>query len=215
MANIIETLRREAAVIRGAPWSVSVIALAVAGCVWFLVKEIDAGTISAKNATIETQRTQIDAYRDKLNGATPDEAKAHLDDLTARIVKLEPRTLSRDRTLLLQLLNQPSGNQYVVDIDVDQFCTDCGQYAQEFWTLLSDAHWKISTTTGIRDSQSISSTGLAVLTPSLTNPLPEATALTRALKAANIPFELKAGGAPQVDDAIAKVAGVVITRANH
>ena len=56
MSDFFEQLQREWAVIRGAPWSFLTAVAIIAGGIWFFLSEINQGTLSAKDATIETLR---------------------------------------------------------------------------------------------------------------------------------------------------------------
>ena len=78
MFDFIEKIRKELAVIRGALWSVAIIAAVVAAVVWFFAGQIYGSAVSAKDATIETLKTQNDSYKEKLSGATPEEAKKRI-----------------------------------------------------------------------------------------------------------------------------------------
>jgi hypothetical protein len=71
-------------------------------------------------------------------------------------------------------------------------CLDCNQYAEEFADIFSEAHWSIRTPMIERPSTK-SPKGIAVLSPDTNNPPPSAVALIRALKAADIPFDLMLG----------------------
>lgn len=74
MSGVIETIQKEWAVIRGAPWSFAIVASVMAAVAYFFSWTTHEGAISQKNATIETLKTQNDAYKEKLRGASPDEA---------------------------------------------------------------------------------------------------------------------------------------------
>ena len=53
-----EALASVRAVIRGAPWSFVTAVAIMAGVIWFFLSEINQGTFSAKDATIETLKAQ-------------------------------------------------------------------------------------------------------------------------------------------------------------
>ncbi len=94
MLDFIERIRKEWAVIGGAPWSFATAIGIVAVASWFIIGQMNSATLSWKNATIEAQKAQIDSYKDKLSGATPEEAKARIDELEARVAKVEHRPIS-------------------------------------------------------------------------------------------------------------------------
>lgn len=61
MPDIVERIQKEWAVISGAPWSIAITTVLLCGAIWFLVNQINNGTISAKDATIESLKAQIEA----------------------------------------------------------------------------------------------------------------------------------------------------------
>jgi hypothetical protein len=71
VSDFIETIRKEWATIRGAPWSFLTAIVVVGGALWIFMELIHSGEISGKDATIEAQKAQIESYKDKLSGATP------------------------------------------------------------------------------------------------------------------------------------------------
>src|SRR5579859_7548993 len=71
---------------------------AILGTVWWLMDWRYGGIISGRDGIIANKDSEItllrgqrDDYKDKLSGATPDQAKARIDDLENRLAKLEPR----------------------------------------------------------------------------------------------------------------------------
>jgi hypothetical protein len=193
VSDFIETIQKEWAVISGAPWSFATVIVAVGVILWLFVNQINSGTISAKDATIETLKIQNESYKQKLNGASPEEAKARMDALEARVSRVEPRRLSHEqKKTIAENATLPAGTSYALSIESDKRCPDCTQYADEFSDIFSEAHWAISTPTVERPSTK-SSKGIAVLSPDPNSPLPAAAALIHALKAANVPFDLMPG----------------------
>jgi hypothetical protein len=198
MPDPIETLRKEWPVIKAAPWSLVAVVTIVGVLMWFFMGAVNQGTISAKDATIQTLTTQVASYKEKLNGATPDEAKSRIDALERKVeerfAKFEPRHVSKVQHELISkvILSMPQGS-YSISIQSDMGCSDCKQYAADFLSIFPRPAWSVIMPSVMGPSAS-SPKGLAILTPDPANPLPEATALVSALNAANIPFDLKAGG---------------------
>ena len=192
MSGFFERLQKEWAVIRGAPWSFLTAVAIVAGAIWFFLRETNHGTLSAKDATIETLKAQNDSCKEKLSGATPEEAKARIA-LEALVSRIEPRRLSHEQKKAITAnVMLPEGASYLLSITSDMSCMDCNQYADEFSGVLSEAHWVIRTPM-VEKPGTKSPKGIAVLSPDPNNPLPEAAALMRALRAADIPFDMMPG----------------------
>ena len=194
MSDIIERIKQEWGVISAAPWSAAIIATVTGGCIWFFVNQINAGTLSAKDATIETLKTENQSYKDKLNGASPDEARAQINDLENRLAKIEPRRLREDerRAIARFVVIPAAGKQFLISIESDMSCPDCAQYAADFLAITDNAHWS-SIAPKVMGVTRASPKGIAILTPDPGSPLPEAEAFVRGLTEAKIPFDLKAG----------------------
>jgi hypothetical protein len=149
--------------------------------------------VASKSSQIELLDRQIADYKDKLNGASPSDAKARIDVLEARVIRVEPRQLSTEqKKTIIKNVILPPGMFYELSIESDIRCLDCNQYAEEFSDIFSEVHWNIRTPMIERPSIK-SPKGIAVLSPDPSNPLPAAAALIRALKAADIPFDLMPG----------------------
>jgi hypothetical protein len=196
MSDFFEKLQKEWAVIRGAPWSFFTAVAIIAGAIWFFLSEINQGTLSAKDATIETLKQQNESYKEKLNGATPEEAKARIAALEARVSRVEPRQLSHEqKKTITEKVMLPMSRlraSLALSIESDVRCLDCNQYAEEFSVIFSESHWAIKTPMVERPSTK-SPKGIAVLSPDPNNPLPAAGLLISALIAADIPFDLMSG----------------------
>lgn len=77
-------------------------------------------------------------------------------------------------------------------INSDVSCPDCGQFAAGFEDILTRAHWKIAMGM-VAGPGNASPTGITIETPDPLHPSPEAESLIRALREANVPFDLKKG----------------------
>ena len=103
------------------------------------------------------------SYKEKLNGASPEEAKPGIDALEARVSRVEPRRLSPEqKKIITENATLPAGASYALSMESDMRCPDCNQYAEEFSDIFSEAHWAISTPMVERPSTK-SSKGIAVL----------------------------------------------------
>jgi hypothetical protein len=193
VSDIIEKIQKEWAVIHGAPWSFFAASVVIAGAIWFFLNQINSGTISGKDATIETLKTQNESYKEKLNGASPEEAKTRIDALEAKVAKLEPRRLYPEKLeTVSKLIKTLPPMPYNLSIEADMACADCNQYAADLQSAFPQPPWSVIMPM-IAGPSVRSPKGLAILTPDPKNPLPEAAAIASALTAADIPFDLMAG----------------------
>ena len=55
-------------IIKNTPWFFGISVIAIGAFAYFLSWAVHEGIVSQKNATIETLKTQNDAYKEKLNG---------------------------------------------------------------------------------------------------------------------------------------------------
>lgn len=186
----IGKLEKQWAVIRGAPiYFVTALGAAIV-VIWFLVNWADKAVIDGKTQAIETLNIQLKAYKDKLDGATPDEAKQKIAALEARVKGIEPRRLSttqRDKISSI-IKTLPPGDHYL-NIESDMQCSDCYYFGNDFQSLFPQPPWIVKSI-GIQVPSERSITGLAVLTDDPNNPSPEAAIIAKALKAIDIPFEM-------------------------
>ncbi len=182
--------------ISGAPWSLSGIGVVIVSCTWLFVNYINSATISAKDATIETLRTERDDYKTKLSGATPDEAKARITALEAKIKDIEPRAILKDQKIILNTLisGLPNSASREVWIAYYDRCIDCSAYAVDFMHLFPIPPWSVNMIT-MGKSPLASPKGLALLVPDVTHLTVEANTIVTALTTLHVDFDLKDGAA--------------------
>ena len=146
-------------------------------------------------------RQQIAEYRDKLGGASPDEAKTALDILTDEVAalqaQLKPRRVdARQRQIITERLKIPTGTQYPLAIVHEGGCWDCPQYAADFdGTFRSIPGLLVSNrvTMGLTQRPP---RGLAVLVSDPLHPSAQETTLLQALQGAGIEFDLQGARSP-------------------
>ena len=204
MPGPIETLHQEWPVVKGAFWSFLILAVILVAVTWGFFTLIHGAENAGKDATIESLKQEVESYKDKLSGATPEEAKAKIADLQAkvtdlearldvRLTRVEPRRLTDDQRHIISTSiagRESSGDDHGTFLETEMGCTDCSQYAAGFSASLNDAHWKI-VSGGFFGGSSTSPKGVTIFTLDPANPSPEAKALADAFTAAKIPFDLK------------------------
>jgi hypothetical protein len=187
------------ALISAAPIPFSLVTIAIVGIVWVVVNWSYNAVLSSKNSQIELLERQVADYKDKLSGATPNEAKARIDSLETRLSRIEPRRLLvEQRNIITSYVTVPYGVNYMISVQSEMACGDCRQYFDDFQDILYNAHWNIERIS-LSNATAASPKGIAILTPDIHHPLPEASVLTTALKAAKIDFDLKTGLYPARD----------------
>jgi hypothetical protein len=217
MEPIIKYVVGEMRVIAKAPATFFVALLVLGAAIWWAMDWRYGRHLSTKDGEISLLTRQRDDYKDKLGGASPDEAKARIDtlekQLDERLAKIEPRHLSQQQIEIIRSsLARLRGSNFALSIQSDMSCTDCAIYAADFQSVISETGWAIKMPK-IMAASMASPKGLAILTPDRNNPLPEARALIDALTKAQIPFDLKSGsdfrGLPGID--APKIVALLIT----
>jgi hypothetical protein len=180
-------------VIARAPGTLAMATLALSVLIWTAISWEKNAVIEQLTGQIQLQDRQLADYKDKLNGASPSDAKARIDALEARVSRIESRRLSNEqKKIIIENAMLVARAFSALSIVSDIRCLDCNEYAEEFSDIFREVHWTIKTSMVDRPTTK-SPKGIAVLSPDPNNPLPAAAALIRALKAANIPFDLMPG----------------------
>jgi hypothetical protein len=181
------------AMIRAAPRPHIVFVALVAGGIWWAMDwkySTDIvhlkSTIDSRDAEIRLVTTQRDDYKEKLGGASPDQAKARMDALEKRLTQFEPRRLPHEqRTKLISVLRRMPN--IPIEVRFEGTCADCNQYANDFNVVFSAAGWPtlLISAFGITGSPK----GLTVFIYDIDNVAPEGALLTQSLESANVPFD--------------------------
>lgn len=146
--------------------------------------------LGSKDEQIASVRRQWDEYKDKLSGASPDEAKAKIEALERRLLMVEPRKLrAEQREAIAGVLRSAAGEAHTVQVAHDAACTDCNGYAAEVGAAIRDAPgWVIVNAMAMGPSVQ-SAKGVAVLVPDLNNPGRTTSLLMRAFSEAGVAFD--------------------------
>src|ERR1700722_19830693 len=120
------------------------IAVLIFGAVWWLMDWRYGGIVSNRDSEITLLKGQRDDYKDKLSGATPDQAKAHIDALKGQVSALETRLGAVEgRRLTDQQFAFLKGHlaglaNVTVNISTEGNCSDCNIYGEDFATLFAE-----------------------------------------------------------------------------
>lgn len=176
-------------------WETPVPVIAAGIAIWFLLRWYFSGTYKTRldnaKSTKELLERQLQEYRDKLSGASPDEAKARLDALEARLDGLSPRRLSSDqRNVLSAALDKFSGSP--VDIYQDMGVPDARRLSQDIGAAFNAARWDV-TTPSIMGLNSPPISGIAIKVSNSENLTEAQAAIVDAFKKAKLEFDLQTG----------------------
>jgi hypothetical protein len=173
---VIKYILGESRTLRNAPASAIAIILGVFSVVWIAMDWRYAGIIAnrdgiiaSREAAINLIATQRDDYKDKLGGASPDQAKSRMDalekanaTLSARLSVISKRLKpvypleDEEKERLIQLLGEvPKNSRFHVDIFWPQLNGNPGN-AYVIAKLFSSAQWDVT----VKRADSISGHGL-------------------------------------------------------
>jgi hypothetical protein len=166
-----------------------------------LVLLIAAGAVWHFRGESAALRQELSEYRDKLGGASAEEAKRALDALTNEVTALEARVKprrvdARQREILMERLKLPNGTQYPLAIVHEGGCWDCPQYA-------ADLAGALRSIPGVQVSNRVTmglaqrpARGLAVVLSDPQHPSAQEAVLLQALQGAGIEFDLERARSP-------------------
>lgn len=193
MPDLFGKIAQEWAVITAAPVAFTVVISAACLIVWLAIKWSYQSVLDGKNAEIALLRRQKDDYKDKLSGASPDEAKAKIDDLERRLLLVEPRRLTTEqREAIVRVLSASATPSRVVDVAHDVSCSDGGRYGGEIASTIRRAPGWMIREPAVMGRGIKSPKGLAVVTPDPRNPAEAARLLIRAFSEAGVDFDVLA-----------------------
>src|SRR4051812_37167246 len=179
LQHIRNFLANEGRVIREAPGFFTIACVIAVLISWFVVSQLYSLRLGNKDSLIETRDATIKYdeallanYREKLKGASPEEAAGQIQKLNQEISSLKremadlsKKQRSREMADVDQKQRSQSGRRLseeekrkfanaarsfknvspVIEIAYDGNCTDCNQYSADFLNLLSTIQgWKVS-----------------------------------------------------------------------
>ena len=188
-------------VIEAAPWAFAAIMLAFVAVavpsIWAVLSysyrtrmESFQARLGSKDDQVASLQRQRDEYKDKLSGASPDEAKAKIEALERRLLLVEPRRLrAEQREVIIGVLRSAAAEAHTVQVAHDAACTGCNGYAAEVGAAIRDAPGWMIVNAMVMGPSVQSAKGMAVLVPDLNNPGRAASLLMRAFSEAGVAFE--------------------------
>jgi hypothetical protein len=173
-----------------------VLAALITGVVWWLMDWRYGGVIAGRDGAIANRDSEIallkgqrDDYKDKLKGATPDQAKARIDALEARFASLEPRRLTTSqRAGLIARLTSRMGDVPAITI-VSETSGDSLQFAADFASVFrASGTWNVSEGSFMGlGSRPMSGVAVRITDP----PSRAATVVMNALRSEGIGFDIQ------------------------
>jgi hypothetical protein len=194
--STVASVSQQFATVLAAPVPFLLVVGIVAFGIWKFLSHHYSGRISAKDDLIALKQAQVDDYKEKLSGASPDEAKARLDALEQRIEEgleaLAPRTLSEDQLQkIVQVLDGFSGSH--VTVAHDAVVADAAPLARSLSAAFLAARWTTSMPI-VMGLGNPPPSGIGVKVADRNNLTLPQQAICDALRSADIPFDIQQGG---------------------
>ena len=153
--DLVDTLGREWRVIAGAPLTILAVATLAAGGSWAAAHSRQRSRIKALESDLGQTRAEVSLYQERLQVASPDDAKAKIDALRSRLRNLEPppRLTPSQWQSAHAAAASKTGR---IAISHDSGIPAKAQLTADLREIFSRAGWKVFTgaTTGADDSPS-------------------------------------------------------------
>jgi hypothetical protein len=186
----------------------------IVAVVWWLMDWRYGGIIANKDSEIVLLKGQRDDYREKLSGATPDQAKARIDALETRLARLEPRRLTdTQREDLASRVRLSGGTPRSIEVARDIDCTDCSALVADIAAAFGASGWQVQTPKMMGPSNPPPS-GVAVRCADPAHPSAEERMVIDAMRAIGLGFDAQpniAGGAINFGST-SRVLQILVTR---
>ena len=142
MGDILDALRDNWEAVAQAPWAFALWTMIVSGAIWAAVNHLKANQLENLKSRLALRDDEIADYRRKLEGASPDEAKARMDMLEHEIARLKPRELSNEdiAAITLAASTSPGAVAIVYDMAYSAGQRMAGQMQRAF----AAAGWRVS-----------------------------------------------------------------------
>ena len=140
--DLLEKLLAQLAAVQDV-WMPFLLALAIVSVIiWRAIDYAYSTRLTNADSTKDLLERRLAEYQDKLSGATPDEARARMDALEARINALSPRNVSSDQRMkIAQILDALKGS--VVEIASDMASPDAHRVGRGLSAAFASAGWSV------------------------------------------------------------------------
>lgn len=101
MKDLLDLITENFAAVPKAPIPFFICLLVAGFVIYQVVKSLKAQEVADLTSRLDLKNDEVTDYKRKLEGRTPDEAKAAIESLTRRLAKLEPADLSEGQTKAL------------------------------------------------------------------------------------------------------------------
>ena len=186
-------LAAEVSVIAGAPLaSLLVVGMAFIVCFYF-VKWFHGEKVETLEQRLKLATEQVADYKDKLKGASPENAAKEMAELRAQISRLEPRKLSDEQRRIITAKMESIRQKESVYIHVmhDGTSSDSNGYAVSFYSVFKEfSLWTVRQSTVIGIGGQVSRHGVSIFVENIAAPPTGARLISEALKGCGIEHDM-------------------------
>jgi hypothetical protein len=141
MEALIKYLAGEGRVVLQAPVALLIVCISVFGIAYAIMNWKYTSQIEIYQTRLALKDETIANYKEKLNGATPDEAKKRLEALEALVKTISPRRLSDDqKKIITKLISNTKG---VISITHDAGAADAKVFAYDLANIFRSCGWEV------------------------------------------------------------------------
>jgi len=190
MEPLVKYLTTEWGVILQAPAIFVTAAALIMLFVWGIFRWSYASRIEALDGRLKLRDDQISDYKQKLSGATPEEARNRVDALELQVNSLLPRRLSvEQRQSILGVIRK---ERFRIEIRHDMGASEARKFCSDITATFKVAGWEVIEIKSLGLSNyPPSGNALIVIDPNALRPAERA--VKHALEAANLAFDIQPG----------------------
>ncbi len=184
--------------------------------IWWIFNYLYATRINGLESSIQSlegriklKDDQINDYKSKLDGATPEEARKRLDELELKLVSLLPRRLTTEQKLKIgEIISELNGS---IMIARDGSCHDAAALANDIAEAFRSAKWRVSLPL-VMGINTPPTSGIGLLVSDQTNLSHSETLVKLALESARIEFNIQSDNKMMPSDLIQReTVEIIIT----
>lgn len=160
----IANLPAEANAIAAAPVIFISVIIVVGLGIWGLLSLVYRTRLSNKDSQIELLKSRLAAYGEKLDGATPDEAKERIEKLEQQVKQLMPRTLNPEQKQALGRHLRTLGPARSIEITNEVTGGPDGKkYADDLGRLFESVGWAVTRNSCMGQTHPATGLGIALV----------------------------------------------------
>jgi hypothetical protein len=141
LASVKTWMSGEWAVIAQAPVTFIAAIVVVGFIIWKVAQHQHATELANHTSSVSLLEKQVADYKDKLSGASPDQAKARIEKLEAQVTALMPRRLSSDQKNGIIPVLSPSPGAVSVGYDIGW--ASGARFQRDIMDAFSSSGWQV------------------------------------------------------------------------